>query len=99
RPVRLGHVLVDLAVREPGQTGRLDRDERLGLRRAGGGRERDGPLRNRERVDRRGLVGSRAHHLPTPTWTSRNRAPEQAWPTCAPWPGSPLPQFGVPSIT
>ena len=40
-----------------------------------------------------------AHHLPTPIWTSRKRAPEQAWPTLAPWPGSPLPQFGVPSIT
>ena len=36
---------------------------------------------------------------PTPIWTLRNRAPEQAWPTLAPWPGSPLPQFGVPSIT
>ena len=41
----------------------------------------------------------RAYHLPTPTWTSRKRAPGTACPTCPVWPGSPLPQFGVPSIT
>jgi len=45
-----------------------------------------------------GLVGL-PHHFPTPTWTFRKRAPDTPWPTCAPWLGSPLPQFGVPSIT
>ena len=44
-------------------------------------------------------AGRVRYHLPTPTWTSRNRAPGTAWPTCPVWPGSPFPQFGVPSIT
>ena len=41
----------------------------------------------------------RGYHFPTPTWTLRKRAPGTAWPTWPVWPGSPLPQFGVPSIT
>ena len=41
----------------------------------------------------------RRAHATTPTRTLRNRAPDTPWPTCPAWPGSPLPQFGVPSIT
>ena len=75
-------------------SGRTD-DEGLDF----GGARVEGQLDRALRV-REGAPGLRpAHHFPTPTWTSRNRAPEQAWPTWPPWPGSPLPQFGVPSIT
>ena len=57
---------------------RLD-DE--GLRRARGCSEADDPLGDREGVERHPLgrvVARPAHHLPTPTWTSRNRAPGTA---------------------
>ena len=39
----------------------------------------------------------RAHRAPTPTWTSRKRAPLQPCPTCIPWSGWPLPQFVMPT--
>src|SRR5262249_2872572 len=121
RAAGLVDVLVDLAVREPGQRGVVRGHEDLGLRRARSQRPAQDILGQPERLGRRiagahpragaGAHGRRGgatgrvrcrdlpHHLPTPTWTSRNRAPETAWPTWAPWPGSPLPQFGVPSIT
>ena len=53
-------------------------------------RHRHGALGDRE------PVGS-AHRAPTPTWTSRKRAPLQPCPTCMPWPGWPLPQFVMPT--
>ena len=101
RDVRLGHVLVDLAVGEPGQRRVLGRDQRLGLGDAVAHRERQRGLGQGERVAASIVVHrlAPAYHLPTPTWTSRNRAPGTAWPTWPVWPGSPLPQFGVPSIT
>src|SRR4029079_5164924 len=75
--------------------------QRLGLGRTRLRRRLDDPFAERERlgggdprVDRRGRVG----HDITPTRTLRNRAPETPWPTCPVWPGSPLPQFGVPHI-
>ena len=46
--VGLGHVLVDLAVREPGEARVGGRDERLGLGGAGGRGQGDGPLGDRE---------------------------------------------------
>ena len=99
---RLGHVLVDLAVREAGQRGVLGHDQRLALGRALALGVGEHALGERQGVAGPVVVHRRArrpHHLPTPTWTSRNRAPGTAWPTCPVWPGSPLPQFGVPSIT
>ena len=98
--LRLGDVLVDLAVGEPGQRGLLAGDQDLGLGDAVAGRQRERGLGQGE-----GVAGSivvhraPAYHLPTPTWTSRKRAPGTAWPTWPVWPGSPLPQFGVPSMT
>jgi len=71
--VRLGDVLVDLAVGEPRQARLIGRYDGFDLVGSGGLRQRHGPDTRSERVD------ARAHHLPTPTWTSRNRAPEQAW--------------------
>ena len=64
-------------------------------------REREHGLRKRQRVAASIVVHRSAppYHLPTPTWTSRNRAPGTACPTCPVWLGSPLPQLGVPSIT
>ena len=74
-------------------------DEGLGLGDAIARREREGGLGQGERVATPIVVHRLAsYHLPTPTWTSRNRAPDTAWPTWPVWPGSPLPQFGVPSI-
>ncbi len=90
---RLGDVLVDLAVGEPGQLGVVGRHQCLGLGRAGRRREGHCPL-----GDRQPLRGAVAAQLSTPTWTFRKRAPETAWPIWPTWPGSPLPQFGVPSI-
>src|SRR4029078_11025002 len=99
--VRLGDVLVDLAVRETGQAAFVCHRHDLDL----GRRLRSGEAKNAlgegEDVGRRPAVqpvATHAHHLPTPIWTFRNRAPEQAWPTLAPWPGSPLPQFLFPNI-
>ncbi len=93
---RLRDVLVDLAVGEPGQGGVVGEDERLGFGGTGllGGLQDllgEGQAAARIDVD--------AHPLPTPTWTLVNRAPGTAWPTWPVWLGSPLPQFGVPSIT
>ena len=48
--VRLGHVLVDLAVREARQARVGGRDERLGFGRAGGRGHRDGALGDRQPV-------------------------------------------------
>ena len=90
---RLGDVLVDLAVGEAGQLGVVGGDQCLGLGRAGRDGQRDGPP-----GDRQPLRGAVAAQLSTPTWTFRKRAPETAWPIWPTWPGSPLPQFGVPSI-
>ena len=98
--VRLGHVLVDLRVGEARERGILGHHEDLGLGRPGRLGMAEDDLRDREAFRRRAAV-PRLHraHFMTPTWTLRNRAPEQAcptWPVCG---GSPLPQFGVPSIT
>ena len=92
--VRLGHVLVDLAVGEAGERLVRAHDHGFGLGRTGRQRQLDGALGQRQAVDRLRFD----HHLPTPTWTSRKRAPLTACPTCATCPGSPLPQLGVPSI-
>ena len=91
---------MDLAVGEPGERRLLGGHERLGLAGALGQRESDRRLGEAEPV---GVVAPlrlppAGYHFPTPIWTSRNRAPLTAWPTWPPWPGSPLPQFGVPSI-
>ncbi len=91
---------MDLRVGKAGKRGILGVDEHLGLGRARVlGVAEDG-LRDRKplggRPARPHLDGA---HFITPTWTLRNRAPEQAWPTWPTWEGSPLPQFGVPSIT
>ncbi len=94
--VGLGDVLVDLAVGEPREPCVIDVNERFRFCRAGPLRVAEGPFGQGE--DAR-WIAAVAHHLPTPIWTSLKRAPEVAWPTLAPWPGSPLPQFGVPSIT
>ena len=75
----------------------LPSDERLGLGRARLRRER----RARGAAMASGSLLSRS---PSPLadpdldvrGTGRRSTP---WPTCATWPGSPLPQFGVPSIT
>jgi len=98
--VCLGDVLVDLRVGEARQGGVLGVDEHLGLGGAGDLGEVENDLRDLEPLCRRpaGPHLDGAHFI-TPTWTLRNRAPEQAcptWPVCG---GSPLPQFGVPSIT
>ena len=92
---------MDLAVGEPGQRGVLGHDERFRFGHAFAERVGKGRLGQAQRVLGSIVVHrlSRAYHLPTPTWTSRNRAPGTAWPTWPVWPGSPLPQFGVPSIT
>ena len=100
--VALGDVLVDLAVGEAGQGGVLGHDQRLGLGDAvvldlRRGRPRPAPVRRW--LDRRSSPVLPGYHLPTPTWTSRKRAPGTACPTWPVWPGSPLPQFGVPSMT
>ncbi len=94
--VRLGDVLVDLAVGEAREPGVIGGDERFRFRRAGLLGIGKGSFGEREDARR---IAAVVHHLPTPIWTSRKRAPEVACPTLAPWPGSPLPQFGVPSIT
>ena len=101
--VRLLDVLVDLAVGEAGERGVLGGDQRLGLGRPLGRRQPDGFLGQGQpgpRVASSAVrpVARAVYHLPTPIWTSRNRAPLTAWPTWPTWPGSPLPQFGVPSI-
>ena len=79
-----------------------EREGRLGILGAGPARGIDGPSAApaRRTASAPGLRLVRAaHHLPTPTWTLRNRAPGTACPTRAVCDGSPLPQFGVPSIT
>ena len=91
--VGLGHVLVDLAVGEARQPRLGLDDEDLCLRRA----KRIGVTQHPLGQLQAAGVPRFAHHLPTPTWTSRNRAPLAPWPTCPFWPGSPLPQFGVPN--
>src|SRR5262245_8061484 len=86
---------MDLAVREARERAVLAHDQGLSLARAGIEGQRDCSIGEGER----GRVLLAAHHLPTPTWTLRKRAPGTAWPTWPTCPGSPLPQFGVPSIT
>ena len=90
--VVLRDVLVDLVVGEAGERAVGADDERLRLRRASLERHRDGAL-----GDRRGRRSDSLTAVPTPTWTSRKRAPLQPWPTCMPWPGWPLPQFVMPT--
>ena len=95
RDLALGDVLVDLAVGESGQRAVLAHDHGFDFGGSCGEREPERAVGELQR-DRILLA---AHHLPTPTCTSRKRAPGTAWPTWPTWPGSPLPQFGVPSIT
>ena len=95
RDLALGDVLVDLAVGESGERAVLAHDHCFGF---GGSRGEREPERAIGELQRDRILLA-AHHLPTPTCTSRKRAPGTAWPTWPTWPGSPLPQFGVPSIT
>ncbi len=94
-------VLVDLAVREPGQRRGARDDQRLGLARAHRLGLPDDLLRDAERRLRVvadaaiAAGGAQDAHATTPTRTLRNRAPDAPWPTWPAWPGSPLPQFGV----
>ena len=59
--VRLGDVLVDLAIGEARQASLIGRDDRLDFVRAAGLRQGDRSDPGGERVE------PRAHHLPTPT--------------------------------
>ena len=95
RHLALRDVLVDLTVGEAGERAVFAHDHCFGFGGSGGERE---PERAVGELQRDRVLFS-AHHLPTPTWTSRKRAPGTACPTWPTWPGSPLPQFGVPSIT
>ena len=101
--VGLGHVLVDLAVCEASQCRILGHDQGLRFRHAMAHRLREDGFGQGQRVMRSIVVHRRgarqAYHLPTPTLTFRKRAPGTAWPTWPVCPGSPLPQFGVPSMT
>jgi hypothetical protein len=75
--VGLGDVLVDLAVGEASQGGVVGHDQDLGLGRTHAERATQHVFG--ERKSR--CVRRAAHHLPTPTWTLRNRAPLTPWPT------------------
>ena len=93
-----GDVLVDLAVGEAGQRRLAAHHERLGLGGASGLGQADDLLREPERDRRVRADPVSPAHATTPTRTLRNLAPETPWPTCPLWPGSPLPQFGVPHM-
>ena len=58
----------------------------------------DHALGEPQRVVRVTADAVRRAHATTPTRTFRNRAPDTPCPTWPVWPGSPLPQFGVPHI-
>ena len=73
-------------------------DQRLGLARAGLLGRLDHALGQPERLLGIAPDAVLGAHPITPTRTLRNRPPETPWPTCPVWPGSPLPQFGVPHI-
>jgi hypothetical protein len=70
--VRLGDVLVDLAVGKAGEPAVVTHDDDLRLRRPLGLGEAERGLRHRDRFP----LGRRDHRDPTPTCTSRKRAPE-----------------------
>ena len=82
RDVPLGDVLVDLAVGEAGQRRILGGDQRLGLGHAVAQGVGERGLGQGERVAGSVVVhrsaSPRRYHLPTPTWTSRKRAPGTA---------------------
>jgi len=84
-----GHVLMNGAGGEAGERAAAGGEEGVGPVAAGGARLGERAVEPRERLVPR-------LHRTTPTSTFRKRAGATPWPTCADWPGSPLPQFGVP---